>query len=189
MQTPAPYSERIEAAMLVALSEEGPHLLLSGDPRDVIPGSVLHKGACLLRYGFAYLYRAEATLIPRWVMDDFRQEYSGIDALRFLREQGDSFPRGDVIGTLLPEGTNAEAFIKEVDLARPLRVFAYEAETGLLIARVHVAVQVDAALEVWQPISGTDGPFPALLRESLPCYGIPAGMMARLPELVLSIFK
>ncbi|GAB4470155.1 MAG: hypothetical protein Kow00124_06040 [Anaerolineae bacterium] len=168
--------------MLIAAGEEpAPVVLLVGDAAgEVLPGRVIAAGSIVVRYAVSLLYEQDA-LFPQFALDDFRRAYHGAAALEFLHTRGDAFPRGDVVGIRVSTGDRAELFIKQLDLARPYRVYAFaRAEDRRPLAAVDLAVWIDSAALAWGPLPEGDDRAPAFLRRGVPVYALG---IERLPEL------
>ncbi len=130
MEIPSPPFEIVDGLLLrvrPAPSALAALLLTPGDDNLDVPSGMmtLFRGQIVLRYGVAYLYRPLDTLIPAWAYDDFQQEYKGFNVLRFLADKGERFPRADIVGWRAGNGKRDDLYVKELDMARPYRVFAY----------------------------------------------------------------
>ncbi|MCC6905196.1 MAG: hypothetical protein IT326_05075 [Anaerolineae bacterium] len=158
------FEETPESAVLIQDEE-----MLAG--RETLPGKVLVRGEIELRYAFALVYLPAERLIPERVFDDFRREYRGVDALRFMLAKGDTYPRADVTGYRASSGRYEEYFMREVDLAREVRVAA-------CLAGADELVWVGAAISFWPAEPPIE---PALLLpEIMPVTSITSGDVPRL---------
>ncbi|MGF1507298.1 MAG: hypothetical protein ACFB51_19550, partial [Anaerolineae bacterium] len=141
-----------------------------GGPDPNVQTSARYRGPVVIRYAFAFLAKGAESFVPKMVFDDFQKEHHAFDAIAFLRKKGDAFPRADVQGYNAADGEERTVFVKAVDLARPLRVFAYPGPGA-----VSPLTQIDAV--VWQdnaPSGSSEGidHVSDLLNELRPAYTI-----------------
>jgi hypothetical protein len=123
------------------------HVLLSGAEVRPLPGKLLYSGLVVFRYGVALLNTPAESILPYMVYDDFQREHTGFDAIQFMVEKGDSYPRADVLGYRVSDGKYRERFMKEFDLARPLRLFAYPGEQAVTpLFDVQAAIHLEPAI-------------------------------------------
>jgi len=156
--------------------------LICGAPYGPLPGEVLHHGPMVLRYGIPLLLKKD-TLLVEWVFDDFRREHRGDAALDFNLRRGDLFPRADVGGFHVTTGKPAEIFLKQLDLALGLWVYAYRSDDlAGLVSRIGAAVWLDARAAGWEEPPLDDGRIPALLRRAVPCWVVHPGALCELPQ-------
>lgn len=177
MDIPAPPYEIVDG-LLVRLrpAPSAPVALLltsnGGNPKVPKGMVTLLNGQIVLRYGVAYLYRPVDTLIPAWAYDDFQQEHKGLKALRFLEDKGERFPRADVVGWRADNGKRDDLYVKELDMARPYRVFAYsKPEERVPTHRVKiVGLMLDSVREPTLVRDPEPEPVSEMLYKSLPVY-------------------
>lgn len=139
------------------------------------PPVYLHPG-----YRF---YTRETYLIPTAVIDDIGQRFAAPDCYRWLEEQGDLFPRSDVLG-FLADGTPESVVVKELDLI----------EIGLFVAPSAAAnqkaVQVEVAIDTTPVADGyalKSIPFPhALLDRAVSCYRLAPGTFGAVSAAILT---
>jgi hypothetical protein len=85
---------------------------------EVFRGKMYVAAAVALLYELDYL-------IPARLIDDFRQQHFGFDAIRFMLTQGETFPRADVMGIRVSDHFQMQAFVRELDLGKPLKCVVY----------------------------------------------------------------
>jgi hypothetical protein len=88
-------------------------------------GQIIYSGPGLIRYGIHLLMAPHQVQLPRLIYDDFRNEHHGIEALSFLLNEGDAFPRSDSMGYDVRTGKALDLRIKDLDLARPFTAYFY----------------------------------------------------------------
>ncbi len=181
MRIDPPPSDYFTGVLIAAGEEPAPVVLLVGDAAgELLPGRVITTGSIVVRYAVSLLYEQDA-LFPQFALDDFRREYHGAAALEFLYVRGDAFPRADVIGIRASTGERADLFVKQLDLARPCRAYAFaRSEERRPLAPIDVAVWIDSTAPVWRPLPKGDDRAPVFLRRSVPVYALG---IERLPEL------
>ncbi|HEC21511.1 MAG TPA: hypothetical protein ENI95_01185 [Chloroflexi bacterium] len=149
-----------------------------------LTGEVLRRGDVVIGYGLAFLYEEDA-LLPRLVIDDFQREYRGREALDFMLRRGDAFPRADVFGRRVSTGTEEWLFLKQLDLAGPLRAFVYGSlEASRPLARLRAAIWLETGLADPVALPEDDERVPAFLRRSVPCFGLSPLHLPELPRLL-----
>lgn len=159
MEFRPPYHDVVGGSLLRIGEEQALNVLIIGESSRQLPGEQLYSGEMYLRYGLVYLYKETDALIPQYALDDFRREYHAADALDFLYEKGERFPRADVVGIRVPDGTKTQAYAKELDHARPYRMIACKAHDNYQrISQVHIAVTFDREVDDWVIKQGKDNP-------------------------------
>ena len=167
------------AGTLLRLSELERAVLIVGADPDV-PGKLVYQGEMIVRFALAFLYEADY-FIPERVIDDFRRQFAGLEAYRFLLDRGDSFPRADVIGTRVATGAYDEIFLKQLDLAAPLAAFAYSSpDADVLLAPLDAVIWIDDTTAGWSEIDDVDHRASILLRDAVPCFRVGARYLAEL---------
>lgn len=162
------------------------HILLTGAETRPLPGKTIFYGDALLRYGIPILTKPNDAIMPSMLLDDFREEHHGVDAIDFAIKRGDAFPRADVIGRRVSDGTYREMFLKELDLARPVRVYLFPGPHAITpLAQLDVLVYLDPT--VTQIIQGVDGGL-VQLPEYLPTLTINPARVRALPEILGNLF-
>ena len=111
--------------VILRLPERDDLVIVAGARRPAGDWEIIREGTVFLCYGLAYLHQPVETLLVQWAYDDFRREYHGDDALRFVIERGDSYPRADVMGRQVSTGKTDQRFLKEIDISAGLRAIAY----------------------------------------------------------------
>jgi hypothetical protein len=83
-----------------------------------------------LRYAF-FLLGSECPVFPGMILDDWGGEITGIKMYRWIRENGDSFPRAEIFG-LNQAGESEQYFVRELDLTLKIRCYAYPDKAAAL---------------------------------------------------------
>ncbi|HVO43385.1 MAG TPA: hypothetical protein VMT34_12210 [Aggregatilineales bacterium] len=134
-------------------------ILVVGDPPSLLTGQpLLFAGSLIARYAIPMYAPATDAVIPGLLVGERGGFLVGREAWTFIQTKFQLFPRADVVGRHL-DGSDAQVFLRELDLARPVRVLVYDAR------------QPDSApvAEVSGLIVGTGAPeLPALLVKHLP---------------------
>ena len=165
---------------------DGRHILLHGPDVDRSSGALRYVGQVVFRYGLALLNRPAEAILPYMVYDDFRREHTGFDALRFMLEIGDSYPRADVLGYRASDGAYREYFMKELDLARPVRLLAYpgpEAVTPFF--PVHAVITLAPGADEPEESPGEVSPW---LSQLIPVRSVSLSQVDELPALLPELF-
>jgi len=147
-----PMTERVVGA----LTRLDGHVLLS--PTPLPAGELLAQGPLILRYGIAYLGKAQLCLVPDLIVADYGALLTGDEAWEFLMRRGHLFPRADVFGWRSDDDEDM-ARLKQLDLDHPYAVFAYRREED---ARPFA--------EVSALIAAGPEAFPPRLQKQLPAY-------------------
>ena len=121
-------------------------------------GKVAAQGELIVRYGISILGKPQYRLVPDLVVADRGELLVGESAWHFITEHGHLFPRADVCGRMA-DGTDEMLFLKQLDLALPFAVYAYEDGADVKpLARIDALIAHDASA------------FPKRLLEHLPHY-------------------
>lgn len=186
METPKPSSDRLTGSLFL-VGDPLRSVLIAGAVPQGSPGKLLYQGEMVIRYALPFLYEPEH-FIPERVVDDFRRSTEGRDAISFLFERGDSFPRADVIGRRVSSGTHDEIFVKQLDLAADLVAFAFRApDAELALGRIDVVVWLDDFEPDWSPLPHGDERASDLLRSAAVCYRVTAQDASRLRNLLIAL--
>lgn len=124
----------------------------------LVGGSVAAQGELTVRYGIRILGKPQLTIVPDLVVADRGEMLIGEAAWRFIIERGHLFPRADVCGRFA-DGADEMLFLKQLDLALPFAVYAYDAA-----ANVKPLARIDAL------IAHAASAFPGRLLEHLPHF-------------------
>lgn len=111
-------------------------------------------------------------ILPSDIIDDHGQHFSAPDIYPWLDEQGDMFPRSDLIG-LTQSGKKVETVVKTLDLV-DLALFAGADPAGDLWLKIDLAIEARAVPDTYAllPI-----PFPMpLFDRAVPCYRLAPGV-------------
>ena len=137
----------VVTGVLIEVQSGNAVLVIADSLPDVPLAKVLARGQLLLCAGVAFLYAPDALLMER-VVDDFGRDYRGEAAFEFAFRKGDSFPRSDVFGRRSGGAETEQVFLKHLDLARGVQVYAYaEGETEPLAhIKTIVAIQGQQSL-------------------------------------------
>lgn len=76
-----------------------------------------------LRYGLT-LRGTEKTIFPAFALDDWGNEYGRLPLYKWLRQEGDRFPRAEVFG-FDDTGRETQHFLREIELHWSYPLFAY----------------------------------------------------------------
>ncbi|MXX84068.1 MAG: hypothetical protein F4Y70_11500 [Chloroflexi bacterium] len=121
-------------------------------------GWMAAQGELLLRYGIRILGKPHLAIVPDLVVADRGEMLVGEAAWQFIMERGHLFPRADVCGRMA-DGADEMLFLKQLDLALPVAVYAYaDVEDVKALARLDAIIAQDATT------------FPARLLARLPRY-------------------
>lgn len=142
----------------------------------------VHTGSILVCYGLPYLHQPDNTLIPQWAYDDFQREYHGDEALRFILQRGDAFPRADVLGWQASTGKQDRRFFKEMDIAAKLRAVAYRTlDPATVIGTVSSIVWMDTNVDGLLPLADTDDRLNEWMLQSVGCFVANVHSLEKLP--------
>ena len=87
-------------------------------------------GVVYLRYALVTIGR-EDEIFPALLLDDWGNEMRKLDVYRWIREEGDLFPRAELFG-YDRQGQEEQCFLREMELHLRLPCYAYlDAETPL----------------------------------------------------------
>lgn len=136
--------------------QAGDRAVLARQP--VEDAEVLFSGDVIIRYSLVYLERPHLSIVPGLVALDYGEMLAGEDALDFLLHRSNLYPRADVLG-YRHDGEDDMIVVKKLDLARPVRVLAYETPEAIV-----PLAEIDALIAV-----SSDG-LPERLRDHLPVY-------------------
>jgi hypothetical protein len=67
-------------------------------------------------------------IFPSLLLDDWGREISSLKLYSWIREYGESFPRGEIFG-FEADGTETQAFLREMELMARYPCYAYRSET------------------------------------------------------------
>lgn len=114
-----PPLHHVHGRVLTDPRENGRHalILMNTRPQEKTSDSVY------LRYAFRLL-GTRASVFPGTILDDWGAEISGIKVYRWIRENGDAFPRAEIFGKNI-DGVAEQYFIRELDLTMKIRCYAY----------------------------------------------------------------
>lgn len=177
-------TDQIEGWLVLA---ERHRLLVSGiADRANFPGLVGTASRWLVRYAFAHGFTPGLRIFPTQSADDWGQIREGLEAIEWVARAGQRHPRSEVWG-MHQDGSPAEYFNRDLDLALPLTAYAGQGE-------VFPGEQLDAAVRVVEADEMAlepDDDWPVCLGLSVPTWKIhvaviePA-MLARLGDLIES---
>ena len=134
-------------------------VLVIGDPPSTLANrEVIFMGDMLARYAIPLYSPPDTAVIPGLLVGERGGFVVGREAWDFIEENFQRFPRADVIGRKL-DGSEAQVFLRELDLGRSIRVVLYEANCP----------ERKPLAEVANYIKGTNAPdLPDLLARYLP---------------------
>ena len=95
-----------------------------------------NENSLFLRYAFL-LYGSAEPVFPGMILDDWGAEIKGIKMYRWVRENGDAFPRAEIFGQDI-DGKQDQYFVRELDLTLKIRCYAYSDRSALLNAGCRV---------------------------------------------------
>jgi hypothetical protein len=155
----------------------GPDAQALGEPRLGPPVYV--------RPGYRFVTH-NAYLLPTETIDDIGQHLLAPECYTWIENQGDAFPRADVIG-VLPTGEKESVFMKELDLAE-MAAFASAGPASGPAIRVDLAIEALASPDT--PDSAlTPVSLPAhlqVLSRALPCYRLAPGVFGAVGAALLN---
>lgn len=101
--------------------------------------------AVYLRYGLT-LRGIETSIFPAFALDDWGQERKKLELYKWLRNEGDRFPRSEVFG-FDENGKEVQHFLREIELYWKYPTYAYKTKSepipdGTLLT--HIIVTNDA---------------------------------------------
>jgi hypothetical protein len=102
--------------------EDSRHTLAVGDL--ALPGEALARGTFALRYAVPTLNPPVRWLVPGLLAGERGGAFVGRKAWDYMQDRWEHHPRADVIG-IDPAGEKQTYFLKELDLAARVRVYAY----------------------------------------------------------------
>lgn len=109
--------QRIQGELLV---ENGRFALLLHDPK---PG---RDAPNLLYLGYALVVMGpEHHIFPSFVLDDWGNEIRGVKLYRWIRDNGNEFPRAEIFG-FAADGSETQLFTRELELYVTLPCYAYD---------------------------------------------------------------
>ncbi len=83
-----------------------------------------------LRYALVTMGR-EDHIFPSFLMDDWGSEVRGLKLYRWVRENGDDFPRAEIFG-FEADGQETQLFLRELELYHKLPCYLYPTQETLL---------------------------------------------------------
>ena len=120
-------------------------MLIVGRGRLPARTKLIGRDQLVIAYAFHQLMSPELWL-PQLVIDEFRREFHGREAIDFMLNRGNRYPRADAIGIRLSDRARADLYIKEVDIAAGLRAVAFAGEEATPpLGRVGAAAWLDGA--------------------------------------------
>jgi hypothetical protein len=97
-------------------------------------------GTFNLRYGVVLLGRSYLSIVPDLIALDYGDALNGEEAMDFLFNKSNLYPRADVFG-YRDDGVDDMLTVKTLDLMQTLRVWAYASEQDTRpIAQVHALI-------------------------------------------------
>lgn len=132
----------IVSGALVEIDPANVVLLIADRLPEAIPDKVLAHGHLMVCAGLAFLYAPDSLLMHR-VVDDFGRDYRGEAAFDFVLRKGDSFPRSDVFGRRSAGIEIEQVFLKQLDLARGVQVYAYAEGGNDPLAHIKTIVTIE----------------------------------------------
>lgn len=99
-------------------------------------GLILHdlepnlESANLITLRYAFVTRGPGGgdhIFPAFILDDWGREIRSLKLYRWVRENGDRFPRGEVFG-FEQDGRETQCFLRELELYARLPCYAYRAQ-------------------------------------------------------------
>lgn len=66
-------------------------------------------------------------IFPTFILDDWGKEIGSLKLYRWVRENGEQFPRGEIFG-FERDGRDTQAFLREMELYARLPCYAYQSE-------------------------------------------------------------
>jgi len=128
--------EAIVTGAVIELEPSNTILLIASLPEHLVPPSRIRAhGRVVLRASLAFLYSPDALIVQR-VVDDFGRDYRGEAAFKFMLHKGDAFPRSDVFGRRTTGHEVEQVFLKQLDLAHGVQVYAYRQESHEFVAHI-----------------------------------------------------
>jgi hypothetical protein len=121
-----PDREPIGDAFKGIISRFDKQTILSTTP--LASADMIAEGDFVIRYGITYLGKPQYSIVPDLVVVDYGDMIVGEDAWEFLTKQSNLYPRSDVLG-YRNDGRDEMLVVKQLDLAIPFDVLAYETET------------------------------------------------------------
>jgi len=183
MQAQSPYMDCVEGT-LIRLGTHTVLLIGFGDLEP--PGSILAAGQMALCYAIVLLYEEDDAVIPQLAIDDFRRQYTGAAALDFLYDKGDAFPRADVLGLRVSTGRAVQVFVKELDLARPYRLYILDPDPGAnpALTRVNTVIWAGEATGCTPMLSIEERHISPYLGRSVPQFVCGPDSLGTLPAML-----
>jgi hypothetical protein len=148
----------MEELLQKAVHEIVPGILLDEDDRKASTllvgtsssgnGSPRASGLLVLRFCIPLLYEAHLALNPAYLLGERGGELSGWKAWDFTYKRYELYPRSELTG-LRTDGVKDVVFLKTLDVAAPVRVFAYPSVAATLpLSRVTRLVVKDDSIEL-----------------------------------------
>ena len=153
--------------LLTLADNAKPNVIVTGDVRRLRKPPEMKSATFELRFGVAMLYETDY-IFPQLVIDDFAQQYYGRDGIAFMLDQGDAFPRADVMGVRKSTSMPEHLFMKQIDLARDLHCFANRNATH--DTKLDAVVWIDPSENTWQSLKAADLRADDLLLRSVHCH-------------------
>lgn len=165
------------------LTYQNTHIVVYGPHTDALMalGESTWPAPVFLHPGYRF-YTRPVYIIPTEVIDDIGQRFTPPDCYQWLEEQGDLYPRSDVIG-FLDNGSAESVFVKELDLIE-IALFAAPTRTAQTVKRITLAIDTTPPTDEYalRPV-----PFPTLLLDrAISCYRLDTRLEPDMCRAVLS---
>ena len=121
-----PDREPIADLITGVISQFDNFYILSAKP--LVSAVEVASGDFYIRYGITYLGKPQYSIVPDLVVVDYGDMIVGEEAWEFLTKQSNLYPRSDVLG-YRNDGRDEMLVVKQLDLAIPFDVLAYETES------------------------------------------------------------
>jgi hypothetical protein len=129
---------------LVDLGDGKAELLVgSNELEDETP--VLASGPMVVRYAIPMLYESHLAFVPAHVIAERGGELTGWPAWKFIFKRFELHPRAEVFG-LRSDGKTDQLYLKTLDIAAPVRVYAYNSVSDSVPLAQVISLVVDADL-------------------------------------------
>jgi hypothetical protein len=128
-----------------------------------------------LRYAFVTRGPADH-IFPAFILDDWGKEIGSLQLYRWVRDNGERFPRGEIFG-FEQDGRSTQAFLREIELYARYPCYAYTTadqpvNEGVLLSSILIP---DDTVAAPQQIKRPDGIKPPLSAARVTWWLVPAG--------------
>lgn len=122
--------------------------------RDLKPPAAADN---LIYLRYAFVTRGPGDhIFPAFILDDWGKEIGSLRLYRWVRDNGERFPRGEIFG-FEQDGRSTQAFLREIELYARYPCYAYTAvdqpvNEGALLSSILIADEsVDALQQIKRP--------------------------------------